>query len=123
MRCVVALIPGSGNTILMGKRRDTKKWACPAGHLEPQEVPEAGLIREVKEETGLDIVHYKLISENINENGTTIYTYICKVRGTIDTSRDPDKEFPSLSFVDPKEKDLHIPLHKSYPIQWWICKN
>lgn len=36
-------------------------FACPAGHLEDEEQPEAGVIREAKEEVGLDIYNLKLV--------------------------------------------------------------
>lgn len=50
------------NRILLLKRAIEPfpgKWALPAGHVEPGESAEESIIREVKEETSLDIdVHY-----------------------------------------------------------------
>lgn len=118
-RCVVALIPGEGKKLLMGKRRDTKKWTCVAGHLEDQETAMEGLVREVKEESGLEVIEAKLVDTTLNQAGSLIYTFLVKASGTVDTSGDPDKEFDSLHFVDPKTKDLHVPYDKSSAMQWW----
>lgn len=41
--------------ILLEKRSDNGQWCIPGGALELGEEPEEGLLREVKEETGLDI--------------------------------------------------------------------
>ncbi len=35
-------------------------WLTPGGGLEPGEAPESGLIREILEETGLDLAHHEL---------------------------------------------------------------
>jgi 8-oxo-dGTP pyrophosphatase MutT (NUDIX family) len=40
-----------------------QKWLPPGGHLEPGETPPEGVIREVKEETGLDIE--LIVQENL----------------------------------------------------------
>jgi 8-oxo-dGTP pyrophosphatase MutT (NUDIX family) len=117
-KIAVALILGVGNKVLMGQRRDNKKWSLPAGAIEENETPLQGLIREVKEETGLDVVHAKLIHVGKTPFGTEINSFICKVEGTIDTSKDPDQEFPNLSWEDPKTKDLHVPYARSYALQW-----
>jgi len=47
----------SGNKILLVKRTINERiyWACPGGQIEKGESKEEALIREVKEETGLDI--------------------------------------------------------------------
>jgi 8-oxo-dGTP pyrophosphatase MutT (NUDIX family) len=39
----------------MGKRRDNQKFTNPGGHLNPGEDPVKGAVREVKEETGLEL--------------------------------------------------------------------
>jgi len=54
-----AIIPYSENKILLIKR-NTKPfvgyWALPGGRMDPGETIEQTIVREVKEETGLDIV-------------------------------------------------------------------
>lgn len=54
----VILVNPAGH-VLIGKREGSHApyWSIPGGYLEPGESFEAAAIREVKEETGLDIVH------------------------------------------------------------------
>lgn len=41
--------------VLLQRRGDSKKWGFPGGAIEIGETPEMAAIREVKEETGLDV--------------------------------------------------------------------
>lgn len=46
---------GEGTEILLGERLDTPGcWQWPQGGLDPGEEPEGGLLREVREETGIE---------------------------------------------------------------------
>jgi len=60
----VGIIDIDKRTLLMGKRRDNQKWTTPGGHLEAGEKPLLGAIREVREESGVelgedDLIHVK----------------------------------------------------------------
>lgn len=55
---VKALIINSKNEITLGYAHKTYQF--PGGHLEEGEKLEEGLIREIKEETGIELVDYKL---------------------------------------------------------------
>ena len=44
-----------GDRVLIVQRRDNGKWEPPGGVMHPSETIEAALLREVHEETGLDI--------------------------------------------------------------------
>lgn len=119
-RVAIALIPGEDGKVLMGKRRDSGKLTTPGGHLEIGEDPYSGVIREVKEETGLQVTKAELVSTGITEFGTIIFTFLCKAEGSVDTSNDPDQECPGWFFADPLENlsSLHIPFERSFPFQW-----
>jgi ADP-ribose pyrophosphatase YjhB (NUDIX family) len=41
--------------LLLGRRTDSGRWALPSGIVEPDEQPATTLVREVAEETGVDI--------------------------------------------------------------------
>lgn len=57
---VGAIIRNNKDEILMIDRlKQPFGWACPAGHIDEGEEPDDALFREVKEETGLDIVSYR----------------------------------------------------------------
>ncbi|MCR5113206.1 MAG: 8-oxo-dGTP diphosphatase [Acholeplasmatales bacterium] len=59
----------NGNEYLMLYRNKKKndynhgKWIGVGGHIEDGEAPDQALIREIKEETGLDVLSYKLVGE------------------------------------------------------------
>lgn len=50
-----AVITNSENKVLLIKREDLEAWALPGGNIERNETPEEACIREVKEETGINI--------------------------------------------------------------------
>jgi ADP-ribose pyrophosphatase YjhB (NUDIX family) len=56
-----AIIFDATGHILLGHRRDMDLWNLPGGGLEPGELPDAGVIREVLEETGLVVRAEKLL--------------------------------------------------------------
>lgn len=67
--------------VLLQKRADCNKWGFPGGAIELGETPEMAAIREVKEETGLDVEVDNLIgiytdSDVICANGDKVHS-IC----------------------------------------------
>jgi mutator protein MutT len=75
--------------LLLIRRSKTDTWSMnwefPRGHVKEKETLEEGLIREVKEETGLDVEPIKFIGKfkYIAEEGTretTQYNYLCKMK-------------------------------------------
>jgi ADP-ribose pyrophosphatase YjhB (NUDIX family) len=57
-RTATAIIPVQSNKILLIKRRTVPfrgYWALPGGRVDPSETVEQTIVREVKEETGLDV--------------------------------------------------------------------
>jgi len=56
-----AVIRNERGEILLQHRSDNGLWGIPGGALDPGEDPAAGIIREVREETGLDVVPERLI--------------------------------------------------------------
>lgn len=110
-RAAVAIIYGPENKILMGRRRDSGKWTLPAGKCDHGEDPRSAIIREVKEETGLDVTDTKMVMVEINSNAL-VYLFEVKVKGNMDTSKDPDQEFDGpLTWEDPFDwvMELEIP--------------
>ncbi len=95
----IAIISDGKDKFLMGKRNDNGKWSCPGGHIEDNETALQGLCREVKEETGLEVVKADLIKIYF-EDKITGYVFKCEVKGTIDPSNDPDKESDLWEYKD-----------------------
>ena len=58
---VAVILMNREGKVLLQKRSDVKLWGIPSGHVEPGETVEECAVREVKEETGLNIKVSKLI--------------------------------------------------------------
>jgi len=58
---VGVIVQNSAKQILLEKRSDCGLWGLPGGRIEPGESIAAAALREVKEETGLDIEITKLL--------------------------------------------------------------
>lgn len=50
-----AVVRDTEQRVLLTRRADNGKWCLPGGHLESGESVTEGIVREVKEETGLDV--------------------------------------------------------------------
>lgn len=58
---------------------NANKWIGVGGHLEKEETPEDALIREIKEETGLDVISYSkkgLIHFNYDDISELMHLYV-----------------------------------------------
>lgn len=51
----VAVFVARGRRVLMLLHRKLRMWLPPGGHIEPGELPDAAAVREVWEETGLEV--------------------------------------------------------------------
>lgn len=54
-------------------------WGPPAGHVEPSEDEVAAVIREVKEETNLDILNVTKVVETIGDLGEIVIWFRCQI--------------------------------------------
>lgn len=65
-----AIIEQDGKILMLDRKNIPLGWACPAGHIEAGEAPEETLIREIKEETDLNVKKYKLLIHEFVPFGT-----------------------------------------------------
>jgi 8-oxo-dGTP diphosphatase len=82
---IATAIVTSGLGVLVGKRNDGKPpWTFIAGEVEPGESPADAAVREVKEETGLEVEAGQVIGERVHPRTgrTMIYMAASPVRGT-----------------------------------------
>ena len=59
---VTAVVVNQRDEILLQLRRDTQTWAPPSGGVEPGETAAAAAIREVFEETGIDVAPERVLA-------------------------------------------------------------
>ena len=86
--CVGALVrDGAGRllVVLRGRPPAEGTWSLPGGRIEPGESPEAACVREIAEETGLDVAVVRRVGrvERPAPRGGTyvIDDYACRVEG------------------------------------------
>ena len=78
---VFAIILDSKKRVLLCHRCDYNLWNLPGGKLEKGEAPWGGVIREVKEETGLNVAVDKLIGTYFKpKNNHIVFQFLCKTK-------------------------------------------
>ena len=114
-----ACIVNENGEILLQKRGDFKGWGFPGGALELGESAEEALIREVKEETGIDIKIEKLLGiytkyfcryPNGDEAQTILFVFVC--RPTTNKLYIDHKETLDLQYV--KQNELPTLFNKQH---------
>ena len=73
--------------ILLVKARDKDTWQLPGGRIESGESPVDAVIREVKEETGLEARVGRLTGRYRREDGTVARVYAARARGKLAGAR------------------------------------
>lgn len=115
---VVAVIKNQEGKILVAKRKEPDipeadgKWEFVGGHIEFLETPEDAVIRETKEESGLDVVIKRLlpkiyqnhwISKQGTEQHIILISYECEVVGGTLHTENFDEKISELKFINPDE--------------------
>lgn len=89
--------------LLLGRRRDNKKWTLPGGHLNPGEDPREGAERELHEETGLRPTSISFLKDYVTSTGVRLHCFSAYVHGEPHSHLDPDDEVEEWKFVDVSE--------------------
>lgn len=122
-RIAISFIVDDKDRLLMGKRNDNGKWTVPGGHIDEGEDPFEGMIRELKEEAGLDAKELKLVKVGM-EDGLLLYLFEIKVDPDqkVDCSADPDNECDTFTYEDPFDHidNLHVAAKKNWAVKHWI---
>jgi len=88
-----AVILDQQRRVLLCHRRDDDLWNLPGGRMERDESPWQGVIREVKEEVGLDVAVVRLVGVYSRpEKDEIVFCFLCEViGGDIATSDEADQ--------------------------------
>ncbi|SDQ17612.1 NUDIX hydrolase N-terminal domain-containing protein [Halopelagius longus] len=84
----VAVVEDDEGRVLAMERANNGRWALPGGYVDPNESAEEAAVREVREETGLDVEPVELVDvysvgpgEGNNPHSIVNVVYRCRVRG------------------------------------------
>ena len=108
-----AIIRDDAGRVLLSRRTDSGWWNLPGGGVEPHESVEEGLVREVREETGLEVATGRLVGVYSKpQKHEIVITFECKiVGGTMIASDEADVhewfepgQFPAERFL-PKHRE------------------
>jgi 8-oxo-dGTP diphosphatase len=81
------ILDDTDENVLLIQRRDNLRWEPPGGVLELNETVEAGLLREIYEETGVQVDVHQLTGVYKNmSRGIVALVYRCSTRGEPATS-------------------------------------
>jgi 8-oxo-dGTP pyrophosphatase MutT (NUDIX family) len=109
---VAAVIRDETGRVLLHSRSDEEWWSLPAGAIEPGESPADAVVREVGEETGLEVVPERILGvfggsgfRHVYPNGDaveyTVVVFECRVNGG--RLHPFDGEALELRYFDPEE--------------------
>jgi 8-oxo-dGTP diphosphatase len=84
-----------------------KRWNLPGGKVEKGEDFEDAMIREVQEETNMEVLDHQFvgyIDTNSDEDPIQRFTYsICSVRPIGEFVADPDNDISEIKLIDPND--------------------
>lgn len=118
------------NEVLLCHRRDKDLWNLPGGALESGEAPWETVVRELKEETGLEVSIdkfvgvYSTLATSTGDNQLT-FTYLCKIIGGALKKTDESNEvryfshdeLPAATFVKNVEHIKDYFSATGFPVQ------
>ena len=110
---VAAVIRDDAGRLLLQRKSEDGSWSLPAGAIEPGESPSKAVVREVLEETGLDVNATVLLGvfggapdfRFVYPNGDPVEYLVALFRCIIvsDSHSPSDKETSVLKYFDQKE--------------------
>ena len=96
-----ALVQNERGDLLLVRRADDGRWAMPGGWVDPGETPEQAVVREVAEETGLQVSAARL-AHTEQRPQSVHYTYRCRLDGG---RLQASEESLAVAFLMPNQVD------------------
>ncbi|MFL1377872.1 NUDIX hydrolase [Nocardiopsis protaetiae] len=110
----VVVRPGDGRVLII-KRMDDGRWVPPGGVLEIEETPEQCVVREVREETGIEVNPIRLVGVYKNMNLAVVsLAFLCEPTGGVPT---PNDESRVVTWLTPAEAAKLCPEARAIRIQ------
>lgn len=107
---VGAIIKQDGKYLLLDRKNPPPGYACLAGHIDEGETPEQAILREIPEESGLEVISVKLLFEELLDGEDYAckrgiqphywYVYSAETKGNIKID---EKESKSLNWYTPEQ--------------------
>lgn len=122
---VCMLIVKDGKVLMLQRAQDPLKdyWCFPGGFISYYETPEHGILREVKEEIGVEPVIKKILGVyQIDNDPRGIHLDITYL-GEINEEPKTSKEHQKIAWFDPKELPEQIAWKHREAIMDWVNKN
>lgn len=110
-RACAAILNAAKILMVCHQTSERTYWTLPGGGVQAGEMFEKAVIREVKEETGLDVNVVRLLFEEEYESGTS-YCYLVELTN--------DTTVPTLDFLPEEESVFGTMLHSA---EWHSIKD
>jgi len=97
--------------VLLCRRRDIDWWNLPGGGVEPGEMPDEAVIREVREETGLEVEPERLSGiYGKGDKDELVFTFVCRVTGgcLVLTEESSQNAYFQLDALPPNTLPKHV---------------
>ena len=117
---VTAIVPNDRGELLLVHKTDNDLWALPGGGVDPGESVTMAVVREVKEETGVDVVVDDLVGVYTNPRHVMAYDdgevrqqcSICFTTGLLGGQLATSSETSEVAWVAPERLDS-LTMHPS----------
>ncbi|HSE29294.1 MAG TPA: NUDIX hydrolase [Candidatus Saccharimonadales bacterium] len=118
--CKIAIYSQDGSKVLVMKypQLGANAYGLPGGHLEQGENPDEAVLREFKEETGVDY-DLKVLHEDfwLHENGKVVLGYIAHADFNLPSAPDPSFEIAQWQKIaDIKSGAVNVGSYKDFVI-------